>query len=397
MLVLLGAMLASQVALAAQHDHVAPAQANPAPGNAAPVPVNLGWEPIRCWRQSSAGAVTIGETFSVVVTCAVYEADNAQVIPDESRLNVASIQMAPFEILGGSHPPDVHRASRRFFQYDYQLRIIGPDAIGRDVNIPSLPISYRIHSRIGAAASLEGRDLSYVLPMMPIKVLSMVPVDASDIRDASEASLAAVDSLRFQSSLFRVLAIVFAALAAAMIVLALVPLARPRSTVASAQRDGIPDHALMNRVADELGELQKHVAGGWTDEMIARALSLMRIVAATAIGRPISHKTAVAGAVPEGRLLVQSGLVNATRATISSSVTADDLSRAMAQSATLSTTRRQQLEGLQTAMISLTNGLYRQQPIRDSSTLDDSLRDAIGVAREIARERSWVRTLWAKR
>ncbi len=61
------------------------------------------------------------------------------------------------------------------FQYDYQLRIISPDAIGRDVNIPALTISYRIHSRVGAAATLEGRDLSYVMPMMPIKVLSLVP------------------------------------------------------------------------------------------------------------------------------------------------------------------------------------------------------------------------------
>ena len=134
--------------------------------------------------------------------------------------------MAPFEILGGSHPPDVHRGSRRFFQYDYQLRIIGPDAIGRDVNIPPLTISYRIHSRVGAAATLEGRDLSYLLPMMPIKVLSLVPADASDIRDASEASLGAVDSLRFRSSLFQVLTVTFGALAAVMVVLALVPLAR---------------------------------------------------------------------------------------------------------------------------------------------------------------------------
>jgi hypothetical protein len=163
----------------------------------------LGWEPIRCWRQTSAGAITIGEAFTVVLTCAVYEADNAQVIPDESRLGVASIQMAPFEILGGSHPPDVRRGSRRFVQYDYQLRIISRDAIGHDINVPPLPISYRIHSRVGAAASLEGRDLSYVMPMMPIKVLSLVPADASDIRDASEASLGAVESLRFRSSLFR--------------------------------------------------------------------------------------------------------------------------------------------------------------------------------------------------
>jgi len=291
----------------------------------------LGWEPIRCWRRASEGAIAIGQTFSVVVTCAVYEGDNAQVVPDESRLNVASIQMAPFEILGGSHPPDVHRGSRRFFQYHYQLRIIGPDAIGRDVNIPALPISYRIHSRIGAAATLEGRDLSYLLPLMPIKVLSMVPSDASDIRDASEASLAAVDSLRFRSSLFRVLTIVFGALAAVMLVLALVPWARSTSTASSAQLGRVPDRVVLNRVADELGELQKRVAGGWTDDEVARGLWLTRVIAAAAIDHPISQKAFTGGALPEGRLRVQHGLIKPISVTLSSPATVDDLARATTQ------------------------------------------------------------------
>ena len=402
---LLGAILASQVALAAQHDHVGPAKANRAPGNVGPIPdprsplpLNLGWEPIRCWRQSSAGAIAIGEAFSVVVTCAVYEADNAQVIPDESRLNVASIQMAPFEILGGSHPPDVHRGSRRFFQYDYQLRIIGPDAIGHDVNIPPLAISYRIHSRVGAAATLEGRDLSYLLPMMPIKVLSMVPVDASDIRDASDASLAAVDSLRFRSTLFRVLTIVFGALAAVMIVLALVPLARSKSAVTTAERDRIPNHAVLNRVADDLGELQKRVAGGWTDAEVARALGATRVIAAAAIEQPISQKVLEKGAdVPEGRIVIQHGLITPTIVTVSSPVTADDIARAAGRTKSLSTTRRQQLEGLQSAVVAFSAALYRKHPVRDSSTLDDAMRHAIGVAREIEQQRKSWSGLWARR
>ena len=405
MLFLLGAILASQLALAAQQDHMAPATANPAPGKVAPIPdprspipVNLGWEPIRCWRQASAGAVAIGETFSVVVTCAVYEADNAQVIPDESRLNVASIQMAPFEILGGSHPPDVHRGSRRFFQYDYQLRIIGPDAIGRDVNIPALSISYRIHSRVGAAATLEGRDLSYLLPMLPIKVLSMVPNDAVDIRDGSEAGLAAVDSLRLRSSLFRVLALAFAALAAVMAVVALWPLARSTTVVAGAERDRIPDHAVMNRVADELGELQKRVAGGWTDAAAARALVLTRLVAAAAIARPISQKESAAGdVVPDSRLLVQYGLIKTMRATVSSPATAADLARGLSQPNAFSPSQRVQLEGLQSAMLALANALYRKEPVRDSSTLDDAVRQAIGVARAIAQQRKWWKSRWARR
>lgn len=364
----------------------------------APVPDKvLGWEPIRCWRQSSAGAIAIGETFTVVVTCAVYEADNAQVVPDESRLNVASIQMAPFEILGGSHAPDVHRGSRRFFQYDYQLRIIGPDAIGHDVNIPPLTIFYRIHSRVGAAATLEGRDLSYLLPMMPIKVLSLVPNDAADIRDASEASLAAVDALRFRSSLFRVLAIVFAALAAVTVVLALVPLARSSQAAAHAERDRLPDRAVLSRVIEDLDELRKQAAAdSWTDQRIARALADTRIVAAAAIDRPISQKLS-AGAVPEGRLLVQHGMIRPAKVTVSSPVTPDDVARAAVSGNTLSTTRRQQLEGLQSALTTLSMALYRKEPARDGASIDEALRHVASVAREIAQERNWWRSRWARR
>ena len=104
-------LIASGIVASAQHDQHRPSASSdrlPAPGSR--IPPELGWEPIRCWRQSSAGAVALGETFTVVLTCAVYEADNTQAVPDETRLGVASIQLAPFEILGGSHPPDVHRS-----------------------------------------------------------------------------------------------------------------------------------------------------------------------------------------------------------------------------------------------------------------------------------------------
>ena len=404
-LVLVLALIACGSAIAtAQHDQhgsAPPGARPPASGARRPAPgprppSDLGWEPIRCWRQSSAGAVTIGESFTVVLTCAVYEAENAQVIPDESRLGVASVQMAPFEILGGSHPPDVRRGSRRFIQYDYQLRIISRDAIGRDVNIPALPISYRIHSRVGAAATLEGRDLEYVMPMMPIKVLSMVPADATDIRDASDASLAAVDALRFRSSLFRVLAFTFGTLAVVVAVLALVPLARSkRTTVAHAHR--VPERAVLNHAAADLAATQSRAhAEGWSEELVARALGATRVIAAAAIDQPVSYKVAADGAAPEGRLLVRHGLVRKTAASVSSAVTADDVMRAAA-GGTLSTTRRQQLEGLQSSLSTLSNALYRKDAVRDGSSLDDAVRHATAVAKDVAAERRWQGMPWARR
>jgi hypothetical protein len=398
---LLATLLCLPASVAAQHEghqQPAPPRSKVAPPPEPKAAQILGWEPIRCWRQVSAGAVTIGEMFTVVLTCAVYEGDNAQVVPDEARLGVASIQMAPFEILGGSHPPDVRRGTRRFFQYDYQLRIISPDAPGNDINIPPLTISYRIHSRVGAAATLEGRDLSYLLPMMPIKVLSLVPRDAVDIRDASEASLGAVDSMRFRSSLFRVLALTFGALAAVMVVLSLVPLARSRGSAATAERQGVPDRAILSRVTAELGEVQSHAAReGWNESLISRAVPLVRIVSAAAIGEPISQRAVAAGSEsPDGRLVVKHGIVRPVVASVSSSVTAADVARAReARGKVFSTTRQQQLESLQAGLSEMTAALYRANAAADGSH-DETVRQAIAVGREIASERSWIKTRWGR-
>jgi hypothetical protein len=402
--VVLGALLLSATTVspaAAQHEgHQPPARAQ-AKTEPQPQPEKiLGWEPIRCWRQISAGAVTIGQTFRLVLTCAAYEADNARVIPDESRLGVASIQLAPFEIVGGSHPPDVRRGSRRFFQYEYQLRIIGPDAIGHDVNIPSLTISYRIQSTVGAAATLQGRDLSYVMPMMPIKVLSLVPADAVDIRDASEAGLGAVDALRFRSSLFRVLSFTFGALAAVVMVLALVPMARRKAGAGAAHPDRVPDRAVLGHAAADLAATQAKAArDGWDAATIAAALTTVRLVAAAAINQPSSQKPMARDqAAPEGRLAVRHGTVRRIAAAVSSPTTAADVARARQDaSARFSTTRLQQLEGLQSALAELTSALYRKDHTADAGSLDEAVRHAQSVAKDIAAERSWLQTLWARR
>lgn len=354
-------------------------------------------EPIRCWRQSSSGAITIGETFTVTLTCAVFETADTQVVPDESRLNVASIQMAPFEILGGTHPPDVRRGGRRFFQYDYQLRIISPDAIGHDVQVPALTLTYRIHSRVGAAAKLEGRDLSYLLPAMPIKVLSVVPADATDIRDASVASLAALDSLRLQSRLFNAVAIALAVLALAMVVLALVPMARRARTDGVVDRPRVPDRAVLRGAIEELEALKARTArDGWSDADLSRALDAERVIAAVAIGRKVSQKPLpAAGPIPEGRLAASHGLLRQLRVSVSSPSTAGDVERAIGGNG-MSVARQQQLQSLQSGMAALTAAQYSRTPSRDAAALDEAVQQALGLAADLVAERSsWMP--WARR
>src|ERR1700710_1117989 len=90
-------------------------------------------DPLQCWWRTSAGAVRVGEPFTVVLTCAVVETDAATVVVDQSRLEPSVVQFAPFEVLGGSHGADLRTDERRFFQYVYRLRLIAENMFGKDV------------------------------------------------------------------------------------------------------------------------------------------------------------------------------------------------------------------------------------------------------------------------
>src|SRR4026208_2076429 len=69
---------------------------------------NVETDPLQCWWRTSAGAVRVGEPFSVVLTCAVLETEAATVIVDTAKLEPSVVQLAPYEVLGGSHGADLH-------------------------------------------------------------------------------------------------------------------------------------------------------------------------------------------------------------------------------------------------------------------------------------------------
>ena len=354
-------------------------------------------DPIRCWWQSDAGAVTIGQSFSVMLTCAVIYTDAVQVAPDESRFGVATVQVAPFEILGGSHPSDARNGSRRFFQYQYTLRIIDPDVIGKDIKIPSLQISYKVRSRVNSASTLEGRELTYVMPPLPIRVLSMVPSEAADIRDGSEAGFAAVEALRFRASLFRIAATGLALIALIVGVWALAPWARMARKPSGESPHHIPDRAVIRELQSALTALKAEADRGWSDDLVVRALPLVRLVSSFAIRRPISQRQL--GSEPadaNGRLLVSHGVIRQARATISSSVTPDDLTRAVTALADGAATKRAHLQTLRDGLAAMTEAAYRQSGQRDDTRLDEALRAAIAVTATLAGEQNRLREWMSK-
>ena len=378
-----------------------PAPAPPVPPPAAdaagPLAALSNEAPLQCWWRASPGAARVGEIIEVTLTCAVLESATVRAVPDESRLSVASVQLMPFEIVGGSHPPDVRAADRRLFQYVYQVRLLGADVIGRDAKLPPLAIPYRVQSQTGADAALAGRDLVHLMPQLPIRVVSQVPADAEDIRDSTEASLARIDTLRFRANAFGAAAMVLGALGVVAALGALTPalgrLRRGRTTVA----DRVSDRLVLQRAAAELDRLAGAAAGmGWTPETLAEAHGAVRLTAAAVMrGGVRQTRLGAAAPVPEGRLLVQRRLRRA-RTALTAHVTGAAIGRALtALPASASATERARLERLHESLDALTRAQYvAHASLDDRAPIDEAVAAARDLAREVARERLWAPREW---
>ncbi len=366
------------------------AQAQTPPNKPADAGVtNVEVDPIRCWWRTSAGAVRIGEHFELWLTCAALETDAVQVVPDQSHLGVEVVAMAPFEVVGGSHPADLRSGSRRFFQYQYILRIINPDAIGKDVKIPDMVIHYKVNSRVAANTSIQGRDLTYVLPTEEVRVASMVPADATDIRDASGESFALVDSLGLRAGVLEIVAITCVALGSLMFLLVLVRLARlgRRRTPADARL--LPTRSVVGAAIRELNAVQRErEQQGWNDVLAGRALAASRIAAATALGRPVSQR--IAGSPSSngsGRILSTPAFRGKARA-LSSSVTPGDLAKRTPTDPRL----QQSVDDLRESMDAFSQAQYGRSAEINQSALDSALSSAISASGRVKSSHSWLKT-----
>ena len=361
--------------------------ATPPPGT------NVELDPIRCWWRTAAGAVRVGEIFELSLTCAVLDNDAVQVIADESRLGPAAIQLAPFEVVGGSHPADLQSGGRRFFQYHYQLRIISPDAIGRDAPLPSVQIHYTINNRVNGGGNVQGRDLVYLLPTEFVRIASMVPVNAVDIRDAGGVDFAKVESLQFRANVLDLVAMSAVALGVVVLIVMLVALARRVRTRVPAGERQLSPRALVGAALGELAAVAKErEAQGWTADLAARALAATRVAATAAVGGNIGQRLAgPESSAGDGRLIVREGLRGKTRI-VSGSATAFDLERAVRTATGAASARVPLLESLRDAIARFGASQYGRAQALDQTSLDDALASARSAAGQVRAEHSWLKT-----
>jgi len=283
--------------------------------------------PIECRWRADASAVRVGEPFTVVLTCAVVETASTTVAPDQSRLEPSVVDLQPFEVVGGRVGQDVRTPSYRHFQYAYDVRYLG-ELFGTDIPVPELTITYRVQSRLESGEVIEGRELQYALPPLALRILSLVPDEAADIRELPPATFAAADARRFRARAYDLSGLALLILAGVTAIWALVGVARRRTTRVVTTHL-MPDTTVLLAAARHLDAVRRERNGErWSSALAARALAALRIAASVETSRlvaqveadPLGHvgdgQLAVRAPWPSRRLVWVSG--SATAATVAS-------------------------------------------------------------------------------
>ena len=68
----------------------------------------------------------------------------------------SALHLVPFDIVGGERFRDILKTPRRFFQYQYTMRVLGEEFFGKEVTLPRLQISYRVQNSLQGGAALAG-------------------------------------------------------------------------------------------------------------------------------------------------------------------------------------------------------------------------------------------------
>jgi hypothetical protein len=291
---------------------------------------------IECWRRVGANAVHVGEQFDMQVTCSIVETDEARAVVDVSWLDPETLGVSPFEVIDGERYQDLVQGPRRFFQYRYSLRLIGEDYFGLDVELPPLELRYRIERTLPTGVVAEGRELTYLLPAESVRVLSLVPTNASDIRELPTDTFGDAEARLFRASVVNIAGMVFGAFA--LIAFGAAVLVAHREWKGRVDT-GVPcasDWGIARATLDHITSVQRErQTNDWTPALVARGLAAFRVAGALAVSLPVAQREATPNEQEsgcEGEVLVSRSLFSSTRLRVSSPLTVKRLNQELAAS-----------------------------------------------------------------
>jgi hypothetical protein len=366
-----------------------PAAAVPAIAPRAPKPGEVESDPIRCWWKADRTSVRVGEHFGLVLTCSVIETGPITVVPVLNQLEPGALSITPFEVVSGVSHDDVVVAPWRYIQREYSVRLLSDGFFGQDVAIPALTVTYNLQER---GSGSQGRDQQYILPALPMRILSLVPKGGDDIRDASGQTFASIESRRFRASLATTTAWIAFAFATLFGIFALVRAAGQLGVKRSGVVRPLPASSLLGASLEALARVKDDASqAGWTSELSRRAAAALRIAGAVALGRPVTQSE-VGPDVTErdGQLTIHRGWPRRRRVLLSASTTSRTISTGLNGHGSNGRSRAH-LESISDALAVLNTAGYGRQAKEDSSALNSALEDGTQAVRRIRSTTLWPR------
>jgi hypothetical protein len=233
-----------------------------------------------------------------------------------------------------------------------------------------------------------------------MRIMSLVPKGATDIKDASRRTFADIEARLFRATGELVAAAIFFGFAVVFVGLALVRTVGHYGQRAAAAARPLPLGTVLGGCLRGIGRLKSDVAReGWTPERAGRALTVFRIAGAVALGRPVAQAL-VDMDVPgrEGQLVLRKGILRPRRALISAPTTADAIARPLANGNGKGPGPRTQamLEEIRASLRVFNAVRYSRNGHVDTTGLDAALDNGATAIRRLRFAKRWpVRTAGA--
>lgn len=283
--------------------------------------------PLNCWWKTDKSAVHVAEPFGLTLTCRVMETDRMKVVPNLAEIEPTAIELTPFEVLEGTRHEDIVMPPWRYVQYAYTVRLLGNEFFGKDIAIPATNLPFRVQT--GGAETVEGAEHMYLLPSMPMRILSLVPAQAADILDPTTDTFADLEARRVRARIELVASAIFFGFAAILASVGAVRVGERFRRRGPVVEKTVPIGSVLGGCTRAIdGVRAEALRDGWTSTLAARALTPFRVAGAIALKQPVAQTLVTVDTPPrDGQLALRHGLLRRRHAVVSASMTADAIDR----------------------------------------------------------------------